>query len=1622
MKKKYKALISICLVLAVVISSTAVFSAYADTSLLARYTFENGMPSEFTPASYDGSTPKPKVVSDSERGYVLRQYFGAGTGSGNGDPMAESYVDIDENPYVGVDTSDGVTFMLWTKTSDDAPWDYNDTILSFNNTTTRFALNNCPYLNYNVNGADKHADISTDIQQSAKGIWKHFAVTVSESGVRIFVDGAEVSSNVNGNVADLYTQVLGFISDSRTSLNLGLGGYFGSQDCYIDDLRFYNGVMSDEDIFDIYDTTVDFTTKNMKTVSHAGVHDPSIVACYTLSDGTQVGENDPRADEAVSKRWWIFGSHMGVAYSDDLINWHNYASGFDENNPVINYMDDNGNKVKYTDMLTYDLGYHGDITGMWAGCSIWNPAINKWCLYGSCTSVLPDYGYNSVLWVMYSDKVEGPYKDPHPIVHTNPSFNVSNSQSYIQSVCPQGATYTDKSWWNNTIRTTHTVDPTAFYDKNGKLWMIYGSYNSIFILPMDESTGLPDYEESYQRELAATNAGLNNYANNDWKCDWYWGTRVNYTNYDTDFTGEGTFVCYDSVTDYYYFYITYGGFADLGGYNLRVFRSRAPEGPYVDANGQDLLTYLDSDPTPVNAGVKLTGNYQWACNKVGYMSPGHDSVLYETVDGVEKIFQMYHVRFNNKSEGFFDQMHQMVRTKDGWTIMLPYEYYGETVDYSHEYSKSEIAGAYEFIDLKTTTYHIKDESDYDSGSDIVLPTQRIVLSEDGRIYGAASYKSGTKTDFQDAHILEKQGIIGTWSEDSGSCYADFTIDGTTYTGLFTYQYDESKMREKKLVFVATGNNRTIWGSKISAGSFVNTPDTNGALEKQITVDGGKISDSSAQLFGNAAVVNDERGTALFLPENDEGYATVDNPYYGKELDSATITFWGKVSEQSDFDSASIFMSFINSPSEWRYFTLNAGLQAHIFSDGYADFYADNVPSYTKGEWHYFALTVDSADKVSLYIDGVKVGYAENHSDDYNASNGSILSLMAETEKVYLGKTQQPSGAEWAWTGQECYLDNICFYSSILTPAQMLDKVCEGDSSPAVTAPESINGVSVDPVVYTHGTSGDYKTEYMYTGNIISDGDNVTERRTHLYIPDDFELITVSSDNGTVTVAKDSKGYYLRGKVSRINTDMALTVYLKKGSEIYKKNVYAYVVSNPLDAHTVEWNCINTSSKKRSLCHFSRLRGSIGSGGSGDFAYVENPIDFSNASDSAEGMGFTTSIGKYAGAYTYKYTSFGITNQSIKNDTVPNAVYNIDKSAPHNDFWDGNQYKFTWQFTTVNGNSSAIYSTGRAVYGESNNSAVTVDVSNGVYDDSPNSGGVTREYYVTGSTGVSNNTITVSMTQGSSPKASVNHRINLTVNLYDKSLLRNALTECEKLYEGAYSSDSWETFEAAKRSAWEYMNNPDRTDDSYAVQQSYINALESAVAGLETVDYSQLESLVTTAKALNSDSYTDASYNRLMKGALEYDALIGKASSQSQVNGAVSKLSNLFDALVNAYVFSGYVTDTLGNPVENAELKGSGVTGETAADGSYKIKLENGSYTLTVSTDTSVDREVNVTVNNDVLIGSDITVVNCDLNKDGYVNGRDLAIAKTGGNAAAKAEINSTVTNYGADVNYASLSF
>lgn len=515
------------------------------------------------------------------------------------------------------------------------------------------------------------------------------------------------------------------------------------------------------------------------------VHDPSIIQ---TNDGT----------------FYVFGSHITAAKSTDLINWENVACGVHDNNKTLvkegsTLREALKEPFAWTDAYQ-EFHFHSEDnwqTNVWAPDVIYNKAMGKYCYYGS-TSL---WGVpHSVIWLATSDNIEGPYEYKASAVYsgfdtltTDKKYVRATPLHYsftnIESVVKNGDLYIkdvmNNTWSNifgqyNAEEYPNAIDPGVFYDEDGRLWMVYGSYFAgVYLMPLEEKTGLPDY-----KYMSKTDG-----------YDMYFGKKILKTTLDNELSGEGPYIIYDPVSDYYYLYITYCGLNALGGYNMREYRSKNVDGPYYDAQGNSALDNL-------NTGVKLFGNYKFECLDTAYLAGGHSSGII-TNDG--KMFQVYHTRFNYGHEGHQVRVHQMARTENGWAVALPFEYSGETIDYKG-FSTDELVGEYEFIAHGTISNGCTDWADVEN---IIAPTQSITLNSDGTISGLSVYES-TK---QNTAVTSKN-VAGTWKVKSGTAYITFTINEVTYEGIFCKQTDESEEKTVKIVFSSVGNNNEcIWGVK-----------------------------------------------------------------------------------------------------------------------------------------------------------------------------------------------------------------------------------------------------------------------------------------------------------------------------------------------------------------------------------------------------------------------------------------------------------------------------------------------------------------------------------------------------------------------------------------------------------------------------------------------------------------------------------------------------------------------------------------------------------------------------------------------------------------------------------------
>ncbi len=535
------------------------------------------------------------------------------------------------------------------------------------------------------------------------------------------------------------------------------------------------------------------TDTTVTTPSRVSVHDPSII----------------KADD----NYYVFGSHMADAKSSDLMDWTQMNNDYSNRETSDAWQNDSvygdvlNNLAESFEWAGYDDGdCSGGNLAVWAPDVIYNPyyiwddgSAGAYMLYYSASSTWR----RSCIGYAVSKDVEGPYDYVDTVIYSgfsdNPGTTDGNStrDTYwdndylnINELIDKGVIegvsdnwFTSTGSWNSSYA-PNAIDPTLFFDKEGsKLYMVYGSWSGgLFVLNIDPETGAVNYPGEDGTEETSGNV-----------VDRYFGTRIAGGNGQS---GEGSYILYDEETDYYYMYESYGGLTAMGGYNIRMFRSKDVYGPYLDAAGGNAK---NSSSSNTKYGIKLMGNYQFT-NQPGYRSAGHNSALIDD-DGAH--YLVYHQRFDANSTHEV-RVRQQFMNEDGWPVCAVYEYRGESIS---RYDDADVTGSYEIINHGTDT------------SSSMISTQKIELCEDGTITGDLS---------------------GTWSKstdtDKAYDYITLTIDGTTYKGFFYEQYNEKDTPEQVMTFSAIGDDNTcLWGTHRTAADLA-ADVTEAATEDTSTTD------------------------------------------------------------------------------------------------------------------------------------------------------------------------------------------------------------------------------------------------------------------------------------------------------------------------------------------------------------------------------------------------------------------------------------------------------------------------------------------------------------------------------------------------------------------------------------------------------------------------------------------------------------------------------------------------------------------------------------------------------------------------------------------------------------------
>lgn len=482
---------------------------------------------------------------------------------------------------------------------------------------------------------------------------------------------------------------------------------------------------------------VDYSNiETSKGGNKAAVHDPSIIK----------GEDG----------YYIFGSHLTAARSDDLKEWKmltSVSNSYSKKNPVYTDMTDiNSGEFAYTGNSASLIPTDDSATHIWAPDVIYNKKQNKYYMY-YCTS--STFNASTLIYAT-SDKVEGPYEWQGTLLYSGETKKTIHETDILDYVDEETAIkkYTTRAGYEYNFNDyPNCIDPTVFYDADGRMWMVYGSWSGgIFLLEIDEDTGLVIHPEEDEEN----------------QVDAYYGKRLLGGGHHSI---EGPYILYDEAEKSYYLFVSYGALNRDGGYQMRVFKSDKVDGDYVDMNGNK----PDKETAHETTGLKLSGNYYLPSLEVGYKATGHNSAF---IDDDGKKYVVYHTRFDKPSEQHTPKVKQYFTNEEGWPCLLPYTTSGETISESG-YSKDDIVGRYYVVNQGTKI------------NDAVAQPTILYLNKNGSVEG--------------------KEVKGSWQAKDNSYYMDITIGDKSYKGIFCKMLDEAGT--EVMTFSAVGANKSVWGVK-----------------------------------------------------------------------------------------------------------------------------------------------------------------------------------------------------------------------------------------------------------------------------------------------------------------------------------------------------------------------------------------------------------------------------------------------------------------------------------------------------------------------------------------------------------------------------------------------------------------------------------------------------------------------------------------------------------------------------------------------------------------------------------------------------------------------------------------
>lgn len=504
-------------------------------------------------------------------------------------------------------------------------------------------------------------------------------------------------------------------------------------------------------------------------------HDPSIFIDDITNPsspvyyiyGSHLGHGKTTAEKNY-QQWTTWGANENTSSATNSLFANtsgtrtNYANAYNTH-AIKEVKNSKGVTVTFGNFNAHNWQYTGyNIAGnQWAADVIYNKTMKKWCMYMSINGDK----WCSVIVCLTSNSPEGPWIYQGPVVFSGfqgtyahvgfeassdfqqTDYTIATGETALASRYKVGASW--GTYWPNCI------DPCVFYDESGELWMSYGSWSGgIFVLKLDKTNGLRDYTYKFPYQVNGTTTTPGS-ANANCTSDPYFGKKIAGGYY---VSGEASYI--EKIGKYYYLFMSYGGLETTGGYQMRIFRSDNPTGPFKDPYGTSAIfnSYLLNFGSGARdaRGMLLMGGYKWPFMPYAEIAQGHNSAF---TDKQGRSFVVYHTR---STVGHEVRVHQLFLNEEGWIMAAPYEFSGETITNDkiaseESISDSEIPGNYQFI------RHRYNQNTANLAYEVPVD---IELTADGKITGA---------------------LTGMWNRTAGTDFISLTIGGVVYKGTLVRQ-------------------------------------------------------------------------------------------------------------------------------------------------------------------------------------------------------------------------------------------------------------------------------------------------------------------------------------------------------------------------------------------------------------------------------------------------------------------------------------------------------------------------------------------------------------------------------------------------------------------------------------------------------------------------------------------------------------------------------------------------------------------------------------------------------------------------------------------------------------------